>query len=323
VDGERRDLAVVSDRGRDRLAIYDVGPGGVREVTERNAPLAFSRDQDEVAEQKSAYGLATFVHHGTAYAVVSRRSTSEMGLFRLVAEDHRITYHRVDSLHLPDSFRLRDGSHWRPCDEPGVGPQVEGVAVDTENRVLFAAQEDVALWRVPLRIDDDRVAFAQPSMVEKVREFGVPATYDPETEECTLDWARDRGEGGRLISADVEGVALYRDRDGGGYLLVSSQGDSSFLVFDRAGHRALGRFQVVTGRASDGAEHSDGAEIVNLPFGRAFPDGLVVVHDGEETSPQEDGEPREATNMKFLDWRAIARPLGLRIAPGPAIRASR
>jgi hypothetical protein len=51
---------------------------------------------------------------------------------------------------MPGSFPLPNGEVWVQCEEPGVLPQLEGVAVDQRTGVLYATQEDVGLWRIPL-----------------------------------------------------------------------------------------------------------------------------------------------------------------------------
>jgi len=300
------DLAIVTDRGRDQLRIYRIDPVARRlvDVTVADAPLLFSKDQNEVNEATTGYGLATYTRDGTAYAVASRRHTSGLGLFRLRPQGDRIGYQRIDTMALPATFRLPDGSRWTPCDEPGVGPQIEGMTVDLSTGTLYAAQEDVGLWRIDVRGDQ----FRSTRLLEKVREYAVPATYDPETEECTLDWSRDPGYGGKRIAADVEGLTIYDAGRGRGYLLVSSQGDSGFLTYDRQTNRFLGRFDVVDGPAADGAQHSDGAAVVSVPLGREYPAGLLVVHDGENTGA--DAGTRTSTNFKYLDWRAVAGTLG-------------
>lgn len=294
LNGRTNDLAIVTDRGRDKLRIYRIDPVKRRlvDVTAPDAPFLFSRDQDEVNEATTGYGLAVYTQHGTAYAVASRRHTSRLGLFRFQASGKHITYKKLDTLDLPSTFRLPNGTTWTPCDEPGVGPQVEGMTVD--GTTLYAAQEDVALWRLSVRGN----RLSAPSIVDKVREYGVPATYDPATEECTLDWAHDPGYGGTRISADVEGLTIY----GRDYLLVSSQGDSTFLAYDRHTNRPLGRFSITDGTKTDGAQHSDGAAVVSVPVGPAYPRGLLVVHDGENTGPD---APRASTNFKYVDWRAV------------------
>jgi 3-phytase len=156
------------------------------------------------------------------------------------------------------------------------------MVIDARANVLYAGQEDVGLWRIDLRTK-------RRSLVERVAEYGVPFSAD-----CTLDTANDPGYGGR-IRADVEGVTLYED-----YLLVSSQGDNRFFVYDRRTNRPLSSFAVVDGPATDGVQHSDGAAATSarLP---GYPKGLLVLHDGENTP---DGG-RVSTDFKFVDWRSL------------------
>jgi 3-phytase len=279
--GKRRiDLAVVTDRGRDQLRFYRIDPATSRleDVTVADPPLLFSADQAEVAKQATGYGLAL---RGDL-AVVSRRHTTRLGFFRLRASGGKLTYARQETLDLPKSFRLPNGTTWQPCGDPGEDPQVEGMVVDARANVLYAAQEDVGLWRIDLRTK-------RRSLVERVAEYGVPFSAD-----CTLDTANDPGYGGR-IRADVEGVTIYED-----YLLVSSQGDSRFFVYDRRTNRPLSSFTVVDGPATDGVQHSDGAAATSarLP---GYPQGLLVLHDGENTP---DGG-RVSTDFKFVDWRSL------------------
>ncbi|MEV4758452.1 phytase [Micromonospora sp. NPDC049559] len=305
--GRSVDLAVVTDRGRDQLRFYRIDPstGGLADVTAADVPYAFSRDQAEVNEQRTAYGLAAYTDpDGGTYAVVSRRSTPEVGVFRLVARGAAVSYQRVDRLVLPSEFTLPDGRHWSPCADPGDGPQVEGSVVDAANGVAYLAQETVGLWRVPIR--GGRFA-GEPRSVERTREYGVPAAFDPEEDDCVVDYAADPGFGGR-IAADVEGLTILRTGQRDGTLLVSSQGDDTFYTYDRRTNRPLSRFAVVDGERVDGAQECDGADVVSTPL-PGYPGGLLVVHDGENTpdEPGEDGEPRPNTDFKFLDAGFLRR----------------
>jgi 3-phytase len=58
-----------------------------------------------------------------------------VGLFRLRFTPTGVSYARTATVDLPDTFQLSDGTSWSPCDEPGVGPQVEGMVVDGERGV--------------------------------------------------------------------------------------------------------------------------------------------------------------------------------------------
>ncbi|MDG9717193.1 phytase [Streptomyces sp. DH24] len=314
LNGRRTDLVVVSDRGRDRIRTYAVDPAAVaagrpplRDVTAADAAPVFAAHEAEVDDQHTAYGLAAYRDDDDAYVVVSQRSETRVRLLRLEDRGGRVGYRTEDTLALPSAFRLPNGTDWTPCADPGEGPQVEGMAVDQEEHVLYAAQEDVGLWRVDL----DDAEFGTPRIVDRVREYGTPWTYDAEEEECVLDTAHDPGFGGEHLSADAEGAAVYHAADGTGYVLASSQGDNTFTVYERDGGNAyVGSFAVTDSAATDGVQHSDGSTVVNVPLGTRYPKGLLVTHDGEATPA--DGD-REGTNFKLVRWDAVAgafpRPL--------------
>ncbi|MFK3982853.1 phytase [Micromonospora sp. NPDC050397] len=310
--GRRADLAVVSDRGRDRLRFYRIDPTGRRlaDVTAPDVPYVFSRDQAEVNEQRTGYGLATWTDpdSGGTYVLVSRRSTPEVGIFRLVTRGDRVTYRPVDRLTLPARFTLPDGTDWAPCADPGDGPQVEGMTVDPTTGVAYLAQETVGLWRV--RVTGHGFQ-GRPESVERTREFGVPAAFDPAEDDCVVDYAADPGFGGR-IAADVEGLTIYRTGRLDGTLVVSSQGDNTFFTYDRRTNRPLGRFtagyQAPGGQPLDQVQECDGAAVVTTPL-PGYPGGLLVVHDGQNTPEVSDGEGevRANTNFKFLDAGFLRR----------------
>ncbi|WP_030579376.1 phytase [Streptomyces anulatus] len=311
--GRATDLAVTSDRGHDRLRIHRIDPsrpgGPLTDVTDPAAPRVFSAGQDEVDEQATAYGLATWTDRrsGRSYALASRRDRTSIALLELLpTRSGTVTYRKVRSLDLPSAFRLPDGTAWTPCGEPGELPQVEGMVVDPADGALYAGQEDVGIWRMPADLR------GKPVLVDKVREYGVPGTYDEESEECAP--GTDPGFGGTRISADVEGLTLLPERNGGRYLLASSQGDDTFAAYAlRSGRGAragyAGGFRVTAASATlDGSEFCDGAAVLNEPLGSRYPGGLLVVQDGNATPAQ---EGREATGFKFVDLRKVRGALGL------------
>ncbi|MFH8397381.1 phytase [Streptomyces anulatus] len=313
--GGTADVAVTSDRGHDRLRIHRIDPsrpgGPLTDVTDPAAPRVFSADQDEVDEQATAYGLATWTDRrsGRSYALASRRNRTSVALLELLpTRSGTVTYRKVRSLDLPSAFRLPDGTSWSPCGEPGELPQVEGMVVDPADGTLYAGQEDVGIWRMPADLR------GKPVLVDKVREYGVPGTYDEESEECAP--GKDPGFGGSRVSADVEGLTLLRERNGDRYLLASSQGDDTFAAYARRTGREnravpvyAGGFRVTAASATlDGSEVCDGAAVVSEPLGSRYPGGLLVVQDGSAT-PAQDG--REATGFKFVDLRKVRGALGL------------
>ena len=304
VGGRRRDLAVVTDRGLDKLRVYSVDQRGadagskvLTDVTSPDAPLVFSKNSAEVQEQRTAYGLAVLQVGGETLVAVTRRSETRVGLFRLIADrGGKISYRPVKQFDFPASFRLANGMTWAPCEEPGDRPQFEGMVFDKTTATLYAAQEDVGIWRVPL--------VGKPTLVEKVREFGQPAEYDEATEECAPSGPVSP-DGGQHLSADAEGLTIAYRGAGRGFggdsrtLYASSQGDSTFAAYriTSKGLEYRAGFTVVDGAAADGVQHSDGAAVTTQPLGPRFPHGLLAVHDGENTPG--DGD-REGTNFKLV-----------------------
>ncbi|PWW63121.1 phytase [Actinokineospora spheciospongiae] len=265
------DLAFVSDRGRDRVRAYRVSAAGVRDVTSPGARPVFSASEAEVDEQHTAYGLAAGTVGGRDVVVTSRRSETRIALLHVV-EGRTVDTRVAATLDLPNRFTLPDGTTWSPCGDPGDDPQVEGMVIDSRAGVLYAAQEDVGIWRIPLRAG----GFGEPELVDRVRTFGAPQVYDPQTEECAAA-GPNPGFGGRWLEADAEGLTITGDK-----LIASSQGDSRFVLYQRTGNfHALRDFRV------EGVEHSDGAAIVT---GRL---NLLVVHDGERP---------DGTGFAFLRW---------------------
>ncbi|MFF4192110.1 phytase [Nonomuraea sp. NPDC001831] len=296
-----RDLAIVSDRGRDTLRIYAISHGHLTDVTDPAAPFVFNTTQQQVNDAETAYGLAAWKDSTGTYALVSRRHKTSVGLVKLLAKPGgKIGYQLVRTLSLPNSFTLPNGQTWSPCLEPDEQAQVEGMVVDQERDVLYAAQEDVGIWR--MRAD----LTGTPVLVDKVREYGVPGTYDPATEECTP--GADPGYGGKHLTADAEGLTIYYREDGKGYLLASSQGDNTFAVYRREGSNSyLGQFRIGEANGIDGSEVSDGSTVLNVPLGE-FDEGMFIAHDGVNTPATAD---RENTNFKFADWGDIADELDL------------
>ncbi|MET9778107.1 phytase [Streptomyces sp. NPDC006367] len=297
----KADLAVTSDRGSDRLRVYRIDPNRpdrpLTDVTDPAAAPVFSSGQEEINDQRTAYGLATWTDQktGRSYALVSQRERTRIALLELVPNaSGGVGYREVRTLDLPDSFRLPNGKTWKPCGEPGELPQVEGMVVDPADGTLYAGQEDVGIWRMRADLTDT------PRLIDKVREYGVPATYDEPSDECVA--GTDPGYGGDLLTADVEGLTLLQESDGDGYLLASSQGDDTFVAYDREkdeDNEHEGGFRVAAASSRlDGSEECDGAAVLNQPLGSRYPEGLLVVQDGHDAPG--DGD-RDATNFKFVD----------------------
>lgn len=100
---------------------------------------------------------------------------------------------------------------------------------------------------------------------------------------------------------------MYRGA-GAHYLVVSSQGNDSYVVYDAQAPWALrGVFRIGINAQSgvDGASETDGLEVVSTPLGPDWPEGPLVVQDGRNISP------RQPQNFKLVSWKRIGDALGL------------
>jgi 3-phytase len=160
-----------------------------------------------------------------------------------------------------------------------VGGESEGCVADDEKALLYIAEQDRGIWRYGAEPDsgNDRVRLGS------VGWFGH-------------------------LSPDIEGLAIYKAGEFGGYLIASSQGDDTFHLYDRASGVHLGAFQITEG-VVDSVSETDGIDVASVPLGPAFPNGLFVAQDGQNEGP--DGR-KERQNFKFVRWEAIARHFGRR-----------
>lgn len=158
--------------------------------------------------------------------------------------------------------------------------QTEGCVADDETGALYVAEEDVALWRLGAEPGDRKASKA----VDRVA--SNPALKD-----------------------DLEGIGLYRQAGGKGYLVVSSQGNNSYAVYRREGDNAyVGSFAVTAdgARGIDGISETDGLDVTSASLGAGLEGGAFVAQDGRNVFPP------QHQNFKLVPWSAIAGALGLK-----------
>ncbi|OOW00558.1 MULTISPECIES: phytase [unclassified Pseudomonas] len=157
-----------------------------------------------------------------------------------------------------------------------VASQPEGCVADDQRQRLFIGEEDVGVWAVDARPE-------QPATLSTVIKVGPQ------------------------LHADVEGLALYQSnaRD---YLVISSQGNDSYLVLDAeppfASHGAF-RVGINAAAGIDGASETDGIEVTSVNLGGPWSQGMLVVQDGRKRMPE------QTQNFKFVPWAEVTRALKL------------
>ncbi|MCU1784480.1 phytase [Pseudomonas sp. 13B_2.1_Bac1] len=157
-----------------------------------------------------------------------------------------------------------------------VDSQPEGCVADDQRQRLFIGEEDVGVWAVDARAD-------QPATLTNVIKVGPQ------------------------LHADVEGLALYQS-DKRDYLVISSQGNDSYLVVDAEPPFAVhGAFRVGLNAAAgiDGASETDGLEVTAINLGGPWSQGMLVVQDGRKRMPE------QTQNFKFVPWADVTRALKL------------
>jgi 3-phytase len=106
------------------------------------------------------------------------------------------------------------------------------------------------------------------------------------------------GQPGHLVS-NVEGLALVYGADGAGFLIASSQGSSSYVLYRRADNAYIGSFAIGDGNGIDAVSDTDGIDATAANLGAAFPQGVFVAQDGKNQGGNQ--------NFKLVPWQAIAK----------------
>jgi 3-phytase len=160
-----------------------------------------------------------------------------------------------------------------------LGSQTEGCVADDQLGSLYLSEEAEGIWR-----------------------------YDAEPDAHGPGTLVDGTHGAGHLSADVEGVTIAYAAEGGGFLIASSQGDSTFRVYRREPpNEYVGAFKIQAGAEVDGVEHTDGIDVTTASLGAAFAGGVFVAQDGRN--------PHANQNFKLVPWSEIARTLPGRTGP--------
>lgn len=157
-----------------------------------------------------------------------------------------------------------------------VATQPEGCVADDKHDRLFIGEEDRAVWALDARAD-------QSTVMTQVMPVG------------------------EHLKDDIEGISLYQS-DKQDYLLISSQGNDSYVVLDALPpftYRGVFRIGFNTAAGIDGVSETDGLDVSSVNFGPSWQQGMLVVQDGRNRMPLEN------QNFKYVPWSVIADQLGL------------
>ena len=163
--------------------------------------------------------------------------------------------------------------------EFATASQPEGCAADDASGILYVGEESTGVWQMSA----DPQVNTEMSLVADVRDGA--------------------------LTADVEGIDIYRKGNDTAYLVVSSQGSNRYVIYDLLDdNRLRGSIALVdhpNGRV-DGTQETDGLAVTSVALGEEFPQGILVVQDGINTLPNAN------QNFKIVDWALIKERLKLR-----------
>jgi 3-phytase len=146
--------------------------------------------------------------------------------------------------------------------------RTEGCVADDANGYVYIGEEDGILYRYDM---------------------------DPSSGAARIDVENASNN----LESDVEGQTIYYTSGAKRYLIMSSQGAGRFDVveFSGAGPYAYkGAFTIA------GVDETDGIDVSNRNLGPAFPQGILLVHNGQD-----------AAALTAVSWQDIASALGLTI----------
>jgi 3-phytase len=150
-----------------------------------------------------------------------------------------------------------------------VGGAVVGMAVDDALGWLYVVEQDRAIWRYG----------AEPTAADS----GVAV-------ESVLS--------GELV-APIGGVSLYTAPNGQGYLLAAHGGMNTVRIYRRQPpHMLLGDVSIIQEGAIDAVVAPRHVVVSRRALGPLFPQGLVAVHDSQNTFENE--------NLKLVTWPELA-----------------
>lgn len=202
---------------------------------------------------------------GEAYGMCLWQRASDGALFGFVVMKDG----RIDQVAINISGATPTGKVVRSMK---LGTQSEGCVVDDRTGILYVAEEDVGLWK-----------------------------FDAEPDGAVMPTPLAKAEGKEIVM-DAEGLALAPSGADGGYLVVSSQGDSAYAVYKLPQASYVGRFRIGDGIV-DAVQETDGIELVLGDYGPDFPNGLFVTQDGDNSPATQ--------NFKLTSWADIVAALGL------------
>ena len=146
---------------------------------------------------------------------------------------------------------------------PLFGNEAEGCVIDDENEHIIISREGMR---------------------------GILNAYDANT----LEFIKVIDSRSGNIGGDPEGVTVYKTIDKEGFIIVSSQGDSKFNLYNRQFP-----FDYIRSFTVNDVTDTDGIDVTNKSIDGLFPQGFLVVQDGYNSPDNQ--------NFKIVDMDQVLK----------------
>lgn len=215
------------------------------------------RETRELEDITTEEGIPTGFARDT-YGLCLYKRAGDGQLFAFVSRKESDNLHQV--LLEEDGKGKIKGTVVRQFGAKDIKSYVEGMVADDEYGYLYASDEQAAILKY----------YADPNVKGDplIQKFGV-------------------ADG---IRGDREGLALFKKSKGQGYLIVSSQGDSTFKIYDRAGSNKF-----VKTAKMHGVWKTDGIAVTSQSIPPYYPTGFFAAHNDKEN------------NFVLIDWYTFSR----------------
>ena len=267
--GTTRDLAVVSDRGTDKLHIFAIN-GAVNspltEVTATGVPLVFGGQEGQVEDHLRPRRLA---QPGPARrGVRDAGEHHQPGQGRAHRRGRRQGRLPEGGVAEPAGPPSRRRPTWKPCfnpKHPDWTAHAEGMVVDPATGTLWADQEIVGLWKMTTDL-------TTPQLLHKLTRFGQ--TYSTAAASARSTPARPATASPTCPATSRASGSTRPGRAPTATSVISNQQKSIFTVFSRDGGTYSGHFAIGDAPgATDKVDATDGLDVINVPLGPVVPAG--------------------------------------------------
>jgi 3-phytase len=327
---QRADIAVVSDRGCDRIRFFKINASNaaapLSEITAADAPRVFPTRYDQpsalqpsgavegwivnpVDDQNTVYGLTVEQNSSGNDVFVTQRERGTVRQLRIVPKANgTLTYELKRTFIFDTSYALHDAAGaayaWTPCREATTeDPQAEGLEFDSINKTLFVAFETIGLYRIKLATNTPETVFVgADQLIEPVKSFGQPywATPDDDEFQCEYNAEGTPAEDVIVAAGSDVNAGTNIDADFEGLSIVASLPGHTLMLASSQGDSSFHLYRIGTNNKHninhlgafliDGVAETDGVHYVPAPIGAGYPLGTLVVQNGDAPAPADESD---------------------------------